>query len=262
MPTTGKEQREGLQHDLFNAYSPPMMNCTTKRPIQLAATLLLCLPLTMCKSGNETAGTDDTTKTEQASSLQKSAEKVIEADPNIELVEVLGDKIHIRNVFTQIGMELSFQEIIDGNYKAIQGGEAEAGNALKARDSGKMDEAKAHDSNDWGKTPEWVPRYPGLKINPNQIHGPKQDGSVWGQLSTTHEDDIKKISDYLIAEFKSSGLELNADMVKETTSVLVFRNQMPGQEQDGEKRQVTCSLSQQGGITHLLIQYAYGMESF
>ncbi len=125
-----------------------------------------------------------------------------------------------------------------------------------------MDQAKAHDSNDWGKTPKWVPRYPGLKIYPNQIHGPKQDGSIWGQISTTHEDDIKKLSDYLVAEFKSSGLLLSADIVKETSAILVFRNHMPDQDQGEEKRQVTCSLNQQGTTTHLIIQYSYGMESF
>lgn len=216
----------------------------------------------MCKSDTETASSEDATEKKHWNPLQKTAEKVIKADPNVELVKVLGDKMHIRNVYTQIGMELPFQEIIDGNYKAIQGDEADAGNILQARDSGTMNSAKAHDSNDWGKTPEWVPRYLGLKIHPNQIHGPKQDGSIWGQISTSHKDGIKQITDYLVTEFKSSGLLLRSDLVKETSAILVFRNHMPGQDQDEEKRQVTCSINQQEGITHLIIQYAYGMESF
>jgi len=239
-----------------------MIHKTFQQPLTLATTLLLCLPLTMCKPKDEAGKSDSTATTVQASPLQLLAEKTIKEDPNVELVEVLGDKIHLRNVYTQIGMELTFQEIIDGKYEKIQGGEGEAGNVLKAHSPEKLNEGKAPNTADWGKSPAWVPRYPGLKIQGNPMHAPKQDGSMWGYLSTSHKDSIKKISDYYVEKFKASGLVLSADMRKETSAVLVFRNQMPDQAQDGEKQSATISLNRQGTLTTVIIQYAYGMDSF
>ena len=241
-----------------------MTHSTSLSGIKLSAILALCLTLSMCKDTATTdtgsAGKENTAEdTQKMDPKQLEAQKAIEADPDVELVEAKNGKIELRNVHTQIGMVLSFQDIIDGKYDAIKGGKAEAGKVLKPKDSAAMAKDGAEGNDNWGKAPKWLPRYPDLKISPGKIHGARKDGSIWGQISGTHRDPVEKMREQLIAGFKSSGMVLASEMNNENSITLIFENppsDKPDEEQ--EKRRVGCAIRNAQGVTYLDMQYTYG----
>ncbi|MBT8043359.1 MAG: hypothetical protein KJO79_00285, partial [Verrucomicrobiae bacterium] len=108
---------------------------------------------------------------------------------------------------------------------------------------------------DWGKTPNWIPRYPGAAIPYGSMHAPLKDGSIWGNITITHSDSEDLIVEFLKREFLEQGFKLTANVKRKGSSYVVFKRLKEGEE----KRHVTCTLSESGGKTRVSIQYSYGM---
>lgn len=220
----------------------------------------------MCKPAKEESTTKETQEQgPQTDPLQTAAIQQIESDPDVELVEITEGKVHLRNVHTKLGVVLPFQDVIDGKYDAVKGDEAKAALIVPPLKSGKLAPEHAHDSNDWGKSPAWLPHYPELSIQPGHVHGPKPDGSVWGQISGTHSDSIADIREFLIKELKNNGLELGNELKKENQATLIFVNfstdpNDPEAKTPTEKRKAFFTLARRGATTLVTIQYSYGMK--
>lgn len=198
----------------------------------------------------------------QISLLQQQAQEVIENDPNVELVEVIGEKLHIQNKYTKRALTLPFQMIIDGHYQMIQEDKKLAESILRNQEANQK-KAQPHplsmQSEGWGKTPTWIPRYPDIKLSPSKIHAPREDGSVWGQISGTHTESIEEIKGKIISEFEKSGLKLTRNFAEKDSVSMIFENSHTVEDESQERRKVNCTISKLGDKTQIAIQYSYGM---
>lgn len=226
----------------------------------LSLSLGLGLSLNMCKPAESVKTTEAETPPEiKKSDKHLAAEKIIDADTNIEIVEVSEGKMHIQNIHTKLGLSLPFQEIIDGNYSSIQGGVAEAARILPSHPPMSL-KMGGHNPNDWGRTPDWIPRYPKLSITSPPQHAPKSDGSIWGEISGTHTDTILHMRDALVSELVAAKIPLDYEKKSATRIDLMFRTVPDEEHPELEQRRVHCSLVRQGDLSYLTLQYLYGME--
>ena len=188
---------------------------------------------------------------------QQKAEAIIKKHPDLEKVRIQDKKIHIQNVHTGLGLVLTFQDVIDGKYSFIEG---KANPDIAPPQEPDTTPKTAHDSKDWGKVPEWVPRYPDAKVQQGAMHTPRSNGSIWGTVTFTHSDSIDKIAKTLTERFKKNGLEPISDYKEEAQMSLVFATPKNPIGEALEKRQASCSLSRSGSNTTVSIQYSYGMK--
>lgn len=264
---TRNNKDQTLQKYLIYHINPAMTVLNSKPPVSLclalAMSLAFCVFTMACKQPPAPAETTSTEAEESDASLaQRQAEKVIENDPNVELVEVQGDMLLIQNKHTKRTLTLPFQMIIDGHYPMIQEDKAMAERILaiqKANNKGAAKSPASTKAAAWKKTPNWIPRYPGLEIEPSQMHIPQEDGTIWGYLRGTHSDTLEKVRANLISAFKKTDLKLTRKMVEKNSSVMIFDNSHLIENETQEKRRVTCSITRRGELTHLAIQYSYGM---
>ncbi len=230
-------------------------------PALIATTPLLWLP--SCNKKETSATAENTTPAaEHKSAEQIAAEKIVREHPNIELVECKDGKAHIQNVYTKLGLILSYQDIIDKKFDSIAGGEAEAAQILPPHKTGILQAAKGHDDHDWGKTPEWMPRLENAKVQPNAQHFPRRDGSVWGQLSFTHPDSIQTLRDLLVDAYARQDMIIDLEMPGEDKLTLIFTTPFDKNKPQPEKelRRVVHNITRQGNTTTVIIQYTYGMK--
>lgn len=214
------------------------------------------------KDESASATTEKETSSPQISLAQQQAENVIKNDPNVELVSVQGQKLHIQNKYTKRSMTLPFQMIIDGHYQMIQEDKTMAERILKIREGNRKNAPPTHLSmqlEGWGKTPAWIPRYPNLKLSPTKMHTPREDGSIWGQVSGTHQDSIETIRSNMVSKFEESGLKLTRKMAEKNRVYMIFDNSHTITDESQEQRKVSCTISKRGETTRLAIQYSYGM---
>lgn len=237
------------------------LNLTIKRTAALACAIPLSLSLTMCKPSKEEKNTTETSKPSQpiSSPQQLAAEKVIQDDPDVQLVEVIGDKIIFSNVHSGLGVELPFQDIIDGKYDMVKGGVAEASKVLSPLRSGRLGHPDFYAIDPWGKSPPWIPRYPDLQMDVGAIHGPKQDGSIWGQISGSHKDSFKQIRDFIVLGFQEAHMPLSMEKSESHKTTLFFETTVNEDDKDQENRKVKCIITRMEPRTHINIQYTYGM---
>ncbi|WP_435895918.1 hypothetical protein [Oceaniferula spumae] len=231
----------------------------SRSALKLSAAVALGLTLTMCEKSKDTSTETSAPEEKQVDPKLLEAQKVIEDDPNVKFIRVVDDKIEFRNIYTDIGMILPYQDIIDGKYDAIKGGKAAASKVLIPKEKESIATGDGDDYKGWGKTPDWIPRYPDLVISPGKIHGTRKDGSVWGQISGSHRDSIEKMREQLIAGFQKSDMVLASELPGDASLSLIFEN--PPSDNDDEstvKRRVGCSLRHSNGTTFLDMQYTYG----
>lgn len=232
--------------------------------LALAAILAACFAPVSCKpKETPTPSAENKPSGPKIPQAQRLAEEVIANDPNVELVEVVGDKMRIRNKYTKRSLTLPFQMIIDDQYPMIQEDEATAKRILAIREANAKKKAPTHltmQTGGWGNTPEWIPRYPGLDLAPTRIHTPREDGSVWGNITGTHSDSVEKMTETLASEFEKSGLALTRRMAEKNAVYMIFETLPDDQDEAVEKRKVSCTLSRHGEKTRLSIQYTYGTE--
>ncbi|MGB0775266.1 MAG: hypothetical protein ACPG32_00395 [Akkermansiaceae bacterium] len=219
----------------------------------------LALSLSMCEKEATDQSPETSSETPAKSALQLAAEKTIAEHPDVELVEVMGEKIHLRNVHTNIGLILPFQDIIDGKFDRIKGDAGKVGNILKPRETGKVTADKPHEPGDWGKVPTWIPRYPDLVIEPNAMHSPRNDGSIWGLTIGNHTDEPAAIRAFYVKELAAQGLELRSDGKRGDALSLVFQTSKPKDKTAKANRFTSILLEPYGGRTRVTIQYQYDM---
>lgn len=228
-----------------------------------------CKPSETHSNSEETESSDS-----EISRLQQQAQEVIENDPHVEIVKVVGEQLHIQNKYTKRSLTLPFQMVIDGHYEIVREDEKLAASILKNQGikakrgqfspiSVQPKEGKSTTpsmkSEGWGKTPSWIPRYPDIKLHPTKIHTPREDGSVWGNISGTHTDPLDKARENLISEFKKSGLKLTRNLAETDRVFMIFENNDAVNDDSQERRKVTCTISKREEETRISIQYHYGM---
>lgn len=223
----------------------------------IAIACLAVFSLSACQK-QETTNSDDTQQRPEPrkNDQQIAAEKIINDNPDIIIVEVVGDnKLHIRNKHTMLGMILPFQDIIDGKYDSIKTAPEKTTKA--AQNSTQPGEVK-NISDSWGQTPDWIPHIKDAKVRPNSMHKKKEDESIWGQLTFTHPDPVDKLSQNIKSEMVKKGLKLHAEESNEGKTFFIFASPNHTKATGPEKRQASYMLKRKDSNTYVTIQYSQG----
>ena len=221
---------------------------TMKFSTHASVILLSLLTLVSCeeKTGQETAQVPPKKEAPAPDSIEQTALRIITEHPNLAIIQTSEESIHFKNKYTELELELPFQKIIDGDYKVL---------AAIGEDYLKDPILSKKKKYTWGKTPEWIPRYPGAEPQYGAMHAPRPDGSIWGNINAVHPDSKEDIKAFLITQFTARGMVLDSESSHNGADILIFKE--PNAEE--EKRQVTYTLKRRGEHTRMGIQYSYGM---